>query len=194
MMALIPALLPPLGCARHIPTPIPVKPTETYPVHRDAGGLSIAAEPYDTEAKVRAFGSSNLPHRFTPILLVVENKEPEKLHFHRGNARLVCADGALLDTVSALAMYEQLRDSPSSSGEFVTGSGHYALLLDNNDRKRTDWMAKEFPAETILTNGRRTAGFLYFRGKCRTPEGRKLQIKADKLTSLDALSLELDLR
>ena len=194
MLALIPALLPLLGCARHIPTPIPVKPTETYLVHRDAGGLSLAAEPYDTDAKVKAFGSSNLPHRFTPILLVVENKESEKLHLHRGNARLVCADGALLDTVSALAMYEQLRDSPSTSGEFISGPSHYSLLLENNDRKKTDWMAKEFPTETILTTGRRTAGFLYFRGKCSTPDGRKLQIRADKLTSPDALSLELDLR
>ena len=192
-MAFVPALLPLLGCSRHMPIAVPVKAPETYPVHRDAGGLSMAAEPFDTDAKMQTFGSSNLPHRFTPILLVLENRESEKLHVHRSNAKLACADGTLLEAVSALAMYEQLRDDPSSS-EFTLSSAHYTLLLENNDRKRTDWMAKEFPVETILTPGRRTAGFLYFRGRCRTPEGRKLQIRADKLTSPDALSLELDLR
>jgi len=182
------------GCAEswHTATPIRIRPTDTYAVHAQEGGLSAAVEPFDTDATLPTLGSEQLPHRFTPILLIVENRTAEKLHLDRSNAKLVCADGTTRKAISALAMYEQLRDE--SDDEFMLfGRSSYLLVLANNERKKTDWMAKEFPAETILTKGRRTAGLLYFRGKCRTQVGRKLHITVDKLLSPDSVKLDLDL-
>jgi len=183
------------GCegSWHTATPIPIRPANTYALHAQECGLSAAAEPFDTDAKVETFGSEKLPRSFTPILLVVENRAAEKLHLDRSNAKLVCADGTIRKAISALAMYEQLRDE--SDDEFMFGKLSYLNLyvLENNERKKTDWMAKEFPAETILTMGRRTAGLLYFRGKCGTQAGRKLHISVDKLMSPDSIKLDLDL-
>jgi hypothetical protein len=181
------------GCAEswHTATPIRIRPTDTYAVHAQEGGLSAAVEPFDTEAKLQTLGSEQLPHKFTPILLIVENRTAEKLYLDRSNAKLVCADGTTRKAVSSIAMYEQLRDE--SDGAFMLGTAWYLYVLENNDRKKTDWMAKEFPAETILTMGRRTAGLLYFRGKCSTQVGRKLHISVDKLMSTDSVQLDLDL-
>jgi hypothetical protein len=189
IVACILAFTPLAGCELHRPTAVPVKPAATYPVHTEARGLAAAVEPYDTEAKTQqTLGSSSLARAFTPVLLVVENQDPEKLHLQRGNAKLVCTDGRTLDTVSALAMYERLLDIGGSN---LARSHTYAY--EQNDRIRTDWMVKEFPAETILTMGRRVAGFLYFRGMCSERNGRLVQITADMLTSPDTIQLALDL-
>jgi hypothetical protein len=187
---------PLFGCTAplHVPTPVPVKPTESYAASAERFGFSVAAEPFDTDTSARTFGSENLLRQFTPILLVVENQAAEKLHLHRSNAKLECADGKILHAVSALAMYEQLREGPSGGGApAFAGNLWYIYVLENNDRQKTDWMAKEFPHETILTTNRRTAGFLYFRGTCQKRTGRKLHITADKLTSPDAIQVALDL-
>jgi hypothetical protein len=191
--ALILAVPSSSGCGGswHTVTPIPIRPTNAYALHAQEGGLSAAADPFDTDAKVEMFGSKKLPHSFTPILLVVENSEAEKLYLDRRNAKLICADGTMRKAVSALSMYEQLRDE--SDDAYVFSTPFYLYVLENNDRMKTDWMAKEFPAETILTQGRRTAGLLYFRGKCGTQGGRKLHITVDKLTSPGSIKLDLDL-
>jgi hypothetical protein len=185
-----------LGCTAplHSPTPVPIKPTESYRAAAEQSGFSAAAEPFDTDTSAQTFGSEKLPREFTPILLVVENHTAEKLYLHRSNAKLVCADGKTLHAISALAMYEQLREDDSWGGApAFAGNLWYIYVLENNDRQKTDWMAKEFPHETILTMNRRTAGFLYFRGTCQKRTGRKLQITADKLTSPDTIQLALDL-
>jgi hypothetical protein len=194
-MALISAL-PFFGCTvpLHRPSPVTIKPTDSYAVAAHQSGLAAAAESFDAGAKAEILGSEKLLREFTPILLVVENRAIEKLHFHRSNTKLICADGKTLDAVDALAMYEQLRDTPSTiNAPAFAGKNWYIDVLDNNDRKRTDWMVKEFPAETILTMNRRAAGFLYFRGTCGVRTGRRLQLTADKLTSPDAIQLVLDL-
>src|SRR5687767_4033112 len=104
-MSLISAL-PLFGCTvpLHKPSPVPIKPTDSYAVAAHQSGLAAAAESFDTDAKAEILGSEKLPHQFTPILLVVENRAIEKLHFHRSNTKLICADGKTLHAVNALAM------------------------------------------------------------------------------------------
>ena len=70
-------------------------------------------------------------------MLVVENRAAEKLLLQRSSAKLVCADGTSLDPVSALVMYEQLRDRSAESQTALSGR---AVAYENNDRKKTDWM------------------------------------------------------
>ena len=180
------------GCYGGGPQAVPIKAVDDYGAKVQSGGLYAGAEPFDTYAKsTKAFGT-HVSQNFTPVQLVVENTALDKFLLQRRQAKLVCGDGTSLEAVSALTMFEPYRDHRAGFAPLDPSSNwSTAYTLE---RTRSDWMQKEFPAETILTTGGRAGGFLYFRGTCPYRSGRRLQVTADNMSSPDFVTLAFELR
>ena len=181
------------GCSQGGPQAVPVKAIDDYAAKMHTGGLSAGAEPFDTYAKSnKAFGAW-VSREFTPVQLVVENRAPDKFLVDRSRAKLLCDDGKSLEPVSALTMFEPFREHsiPFPGLGFSSVS---AASANTNERVKSDWVEKEFPAQTILTPGGRASGFLYFRGTCSNRYHRRLDITADAMSSSDVVTLSFELR
>jgi hypothetical protein len=90
-------------------------------------------------------------------------------------------------------MYESYRGStviPVLLGARLVAAG----TNDDNDRMRTRWAEREFPAQAVLAEGRQARGFVYFRGACKFRLGRAVHVTFDKLTSSDPITLEVPLK
>ena len=167
---------------------MPVKAADAYAATGESSGLSAGAEAFDTFVKSTHALGTNVSRDFTPVQLVIESKAPDKLLIQRHRAKLVCDDGKTLEAVSALAMFDQYR---LASVPFLSSGGYEA---NRNERIKSDWMQKEFPAETILAAGGRAGGFLYFQGTCAYRAGRRLHVAADKMSSSDVVAISFELR
>jgi hypothetical protein len=179
------------GCSHSGPQAVPIKAVDDYAAKTHADGLSAGAEPFDTYAKSTEVFGAHIGRNFTPVQLAVENTTPDKFLLQRSNAKLICGDGTTLEAVSALTMFEPYREHRDGYAPIGAWSNAETSLV--NERTKSDWMEKEFPAETILTAGKRAGGFLYFRGICRYRQGRRLQVMADKVSSPDVVSFSLEL-
>jgi hypothetical protein len=187
LFALVPA------CSQSGPQAVPIRSVNDYVARAHSGDLSAGAEPFDTYAKSnKAFGAS-VSREFTPVQLVVESTTVDKLLLQRSKAKLVCEDGTSLEAVPAHVMFEPFREHIIGSVAIGFPSGA-AMSADKNERTKSDWIQKEFPAEKILTTGERTGGFLYFRGTCPSRRGRQLQLTADKMSSAETVTLSFELR
>ena len=172
---------------------VAVKAPEGYAAHAQHGGIAVGVEAYDTWAKSDDALGAYVSREFTPVHLLVENRALEKFMVDRGRATLTCSDGATLEAVGGLTMYESYRGStviPTLLGARLVAAG----VNDDNDKMRTLWAAREFPAQTVLAEGRQARGFLYFRGACQSRLGRTVHVTFDKLTSADAITLEVPLK
>lgn len=178
------------ACTERGPQAVPVKAALAYAATGESSGLSAGAEAYDTYLKSTHALGSNVSREFTPVQLVVESKAAEKLLIQRSRAKLVCDDGKTLEAVSALAMFDKYR---LETVPFLLRGG-WGYEADRNERIKSDWMQKEFPAETILSAGGRAGGFIYFQGTCPYRAGRRLHVAADKLSSSDVVAISFELR
>jgi len=190
--ALLPLLHLLSGCSQGGPQAVPLRAVDAYAAKYHSDGLSAGAEPFDTYAKsTNAFGT-HVSQNFTPVQLVVENATADKFLLQRRQTKLICGDGTSLEAVSALAMFEPYREHRAGFAPLDPSSNRSTAY--KLDRTRSDWIEKEFPAETILTTGGRAGGFLYFRGTCSYRNGRRLSVTADKVSSPDFVTLAFELR
>jgi hypothetical protein len=172
---------------------VSLKVPEGYPAHAQQEGMAVGVEAYDTWAKTDDTLGAYVTREFTPLHLLVENRALEKYMVDRGRATLTCSDGATLEAVGGLTMYESFRGSTVIPT--LLGTGLVAAETnDDNDRRRTRWAEREFPAQAILAKGGQARGFLYFRGACQFRLGRTVQVTFDKLTSADAITLRVPLK
>lgn len=181
------------GCSQGGPQAVPIKAADDYAAKAHSGGLSAGAEPYDTYAKSNKVFGAWVSREFTPVQLVVENMARDKFLLQRSKTKLTCDDGKSLEPVSALTMFEPYREHVIGFAALGFSSGA-AMSADTNERMKSDWVQKEFPAETIVTSGGRASGFLYFRGTCSYRRGRRLELTADSMSSPDVVVLSFELR
>ena len=183
------------GCSQSLPQAIPIKAADGYMSKAESAGLAAGAQPFDTYLKSKDVLGKNVSREFTPVQLVVESSRADKFLVHREGARLICADGAALEPVSAVKMFQHYREPVNGSLVIGIGLGLSAPITnDSNVGTMADWVSKEFPPVSVVTTGERVGGLLYFRGVCPVRLGRRLHVTADKLASSDAVSLDIELR
>jgi hypothetical protein len=193
LLAVAPLLVSVVACTTPGPAQYQIRSVDRYAARSQNSGLSAGAEALDTYRKSTAALGFNATAEFTPIELVVENGAPAKVLVQRDSAKLLCADGTTLAPVGGIAMYQQYRQSgvPAALLGFHWAA---AATTDDNEQLKLTLTQREFPAASILTQGQRGGGLLYFRGKCAERMGRKLHIIADHVASPDTVTLAMDLR
>ena len=139
---------------------IEVQPIESYPAQASVGGVTIAANPYSTDAQsATAFDIKNLNSRgFFPVHVIIKNETKSYLTIRTRNVLLFTPNGEQLYTVPAAIVVDNLsragltKKEPAKSTEPETSQKVSPLI---------DFTSKELVAASI-DPGAVVDGFLFF--------------------------------
>jgi len=92
---------------------VEVKPIESYPAQVSVGGITIAADPYSTDAKsATAFDVKNLNSRgFFPVHVIIKNNTTSYLTIRTRNVLLFTSEGEQLYCTPAAIVVDNLSRS-----------------------------------------------------------------------------------
>jgi hypothetical protein len=123
---------------------------ESYPARTEVGGITLAADPYPTDAKsFTAFDIRDLNSRgYYPVHIIVKNGTKSFITVKTRNAVLVTASGQELYTIPASTLVEDL-----FKGKEATSMKAGSPLLDFSEKQLTNRQ---------LSPGASTDGFVFF--------------------------------
>jgi len=132
---------------------VKVLPIESYPAQMELGGITIAANPYDSDEKSQsAFDVKNLNSRgYYPVHVIIQNRSEKYMSIRTRNVLLVTSAGQQLYTTPATVVAQDVTGSSSTK----TGSP----LSDFTNKELTNRM---------VDPGTVADGFIFF----FTPEPR----------------------
>jgi len=139
---------------------VEVQLIESYPARASVGGITIAANPYSTDAEsMTAFDVKNLNSRgFFPVHLIIKNETSSYLTIRTRNVLLFTPDGEQLYSTPAAIVVDNLsragltKKEPAKSNEPETPQKVSPLI---------DFTSKELVAASI-DPGAVVDGFLFF--------------------------------
>jgi hypothetical protein len=139
---------------------VEVKPIESYPAQASAGGVTIAIDPYSTDAKsATAFDVKNLNSRgYFPVHIIVKNETSSYLTIRTRNVLLFTPEGEQLYSTPAAIVVDNLsragitRKEPAKSDNPEESQKGSPLM---------DFTSKELVAASI-DPGAVIDGFLFF--------------------------------
>jgi len=139
---------------------VEVQPIESYPARTEAGGITIAANPYSTDKEsFTAFDVKNLNSRgFFPIHVIIKNETSSYLTIRTRNVLLFTPDGEQLYSTPAAIVVDNLsragltKKEPSKSDEPEASQKVSPLV---------DFTSKELVVASI-DPGAVVDGFLFF--------------------------------
>jgi hypothetical protein len=150
---------------------VEVLPIESYPARASVGGITIAANPYSTDAEsATAFDVKNLNSRgYFPVHVIIKNETASYLTIRTRNVLLFTPSGEQLYSVPAAIVVDNIsragltKKEPSKSNEPEASQKVSPLI---------DFTSKELIAASI-DPGATVSGFLFF-----FTEKRKLNLFA----------------
>ena len=139
---------------------VEVLPIEAYPASASVGGITIAANPYSTDAEsFTAFDIKNLNSRgYFPVHVIIKNETSSYLTIRTRNVLLFTPDGEQLYSVPAAIVVDNLsragltKKEPAKSNEPEVSQKVSPLI---------DFTSKELIAASI-DPGATVDGFLFF--------------------------------
>ena len=139
---------------------IEVKPIESYPAQESVNGITIAADPYSTDAESSAaFDVKNLNSRgYFPVHIIIKNDTSYYLTIRTRNVLLFTPDGEQLYSTPAAVVVDNVTKSGLNYREPTKSD-------DSEDARKgsplTDFTSKELVAASI-NPGDTVDGFLFF--------------------------------
>jgi len=132
---------------------VKVLPIESYPARMELGGITIAADPYNTDEKSQsAFDVKNLNSRgYYPVHVIIQNHSEKFMSIRTRNVLLITSSGRQLYTTPATVVAQDVTGSVSTK----TGS------------PLSDFTEKELTNRTVDPKAV-ADGFIFF----FTPESR----------------------
>ena len=139
---------------------VEVKPMESYPAQTSVGGITIAADPYSTDAKsATAFDIKNLNSRgYFPVHVIIKNETSSYLTIRTRNVLLFTPEGEQLYSTPAAIVVDNLSRAGITQKE--------PAKSDNPEDSQkvsplTDFTSKELVTASI-NPGTVVDGFLFF--------------------------------
>ena len=127
-------------------------------------GVTLAAEPFDTEAKVKeTFDENLLAKDYYPIRVMLENNSNGRILVLRETVELIDLNGQVYRPVEAAVVAEDFEDSEMAYALLGFGVFSYASAKDANLERQADYSAKQMPPSQLIPSGRKRGAFLYFR-------------------------------
>jgi hypothetical protein len=125
--------------------------------------ITLAADPYDTEAKViEAFDENLLEKGYYPIKVLVENGSDNRIMIFRESVELQDANGYSYRPVSASVMADDFEDNKIAYALLGFGIFSYMSADDANKERTADYEAKDLAETQIIPAGRSRGAFVYF--------------------------------
>ena len=144
--------------------PQPAKDAATYPavdIHQDEH-VAIAAEPYNTEEKVKMFRVNYLDHQFLPIRIIITNSGDRPISLNDVRINFVSAHGDRIPAAEPddIERRISLRDKQGSS--IPVGPIHiHTKPKSPNGKVEEDFSEFEYGALVVEAHTTR-AGFLFY--------------------------------
>jgi hypothetical protein len=157
--------------------------------------ITLAADPYDTEAKViEAFDENLLEKGYYPIKVLVENGSDNRIMIFRESVELQDANGYSYRPVSASVMADDFEDNKIAYALLGFGIFSYMSADDANKERTADYEAKNLGDSQIIPAGRSRGAFVYF----QLPQGAnvnasRLFLDVEHLENNETTRLELPL-
>ena len=183
------------GCVTYKSAPIDVRQIETYAYRVVTGGVSVAADPYDTSAKAKeGFHIDVTEEGFYPVNLIFKNDNDCRVLVLRKKIELIDATGNSHSTVRSTAMFQTFEKNEKTYALLGFGTFSYVSADEANRAMATDWREKEMPDQLIILPERKTSGFVYFKlPKERRMKGDKIRLEVENIDSKEKLQFELTL-
>ncbi|MCP4328048.1 MAG: hypothetical protein GY791_06380 [Alphaproteobacteria bacterium] len=131
-------------------------------------GITLSAEPYDTEAEVvSAFDEPLNEKGYYPIRVHLNNGSQDRIIVLRETVELESPKGQTFRPVGAAVMADDFEDDAVAYALLGFGIFSYASAKDANKEREADYHAKEIPESRIIAPGSSLGAFVYF----QLPEG-----------------------
>ena len=181
------------GCASYKLGNINIRAVDAYLLNTTSGGVSLAADPYDSTEKAKeGFYVDTTGKGFYPINLIFQNDTGDRIMVLRETAELIDANENIFNPVRSTIMLQALEKNKMAYALLGFGIFSYMSAEEANRKMETDWREKELPDQLIIPEGRKKNGFLYFKlPKGQTIKGCKLTLEVEKLTNKEKILLEI---
>ena len=125
-------------------------------------GVTLAAEPLVSEARVTAVFDENLLAKdYYPIKVMLQNDSDGRVLVLRETVELRDSKGRVYRPVEATVVAEDFEDSEVAY--MLGGIFSYASAKDANLERQADYSKKEMPPLQVIPPGRKRGSFLYFK-------------------------------
>lgn len=184
-----------VGCASYKYGKIDVRTVDEYKAHTTTGGISLAADPYDTTEKAKeGFYVDVTSKNFYPVNLIFQNNTNDRILLLRDTAELIDFKNNTYKPIRSIIMSEACEHNKMAYALLGFGIFSYMSAEEANKKMASDWREKELPDQLIIQPVRKVNGFLYF----QLPEGQKingckLKLEMEKLDTKEKFPLELTL-
>ena len=149
-----------------------------------ANDITLAADPYDTEAEVvEAFDENLLEKGYYPIKILIENYSADRVMVYRDSIALQASSGHNYRPVTAATMAEDFEDNKMAYALLGFGIFSYMSAEEANSERIADYQSKDFAETQVIPASGSRGAFVYF----QLPQGTN--VNASRL-SLDVESLE----
>ena len=126
-------------------------------------GVTLAAEPLVSEARVTAVFDENLLAKdYYPIQVMLRNDSDGKVLVPRETVELRDSKGRIYRHVDATVVADDFENSEVAYG-MLGGVFSYASAKDANRERQADYSRKEMPPSQVVPPGRKRGSFLYFK-------------------------------
>ena len=183
------------ACASYEQQPINYGASELYTNSVTVNNITLAAEPFDTEAEVEgAFDENLIEKGYYPIKILIENNSDDRVLVLRDSVQLRDHSGYSYTPVTSSEMAEDFEDNKIAYALLGFGIFSYMSAQEANEERSADYQAKELSQSQIIHRGRSDGAFVYF----KLPQGAMvansvLSLDAEHLGSQEITRLELPL-
>jgi hypothetical protein len=183
------------ACASYEQQPVNYGASELYSNSVTVNNITLAAEPFDTQAEVEgAFDENLIEKGYYPIKIMIENNSDDRVLVLRDSVQLRDHSGYSYTPVSSSEMAEDFEDNKMAYALLGFGIFSYMSADEANKERSADYQAKELGQSQIIHRGRSNGAFIYF----KLPQGANaasgvLSLDAEHLGSKEITRLELPL-
>jgi hypothetical protein len=183
------------ACASYEQQPVNYGASELYTNSVTVNNITLAAEPFDTEAEVEgAFDENLLEKGYYPIKILIENNTEDRVLVLRDSVELRDPSGYSYTPVTSSEMAEDFEDNKMAYALLGFGIFSYMSADEANKERSADYQTKELGQSQIIHRGRSNGAFVYF----KLPQGALvansvLSLDAEHLGSKESTRLELPL-
>lgn len=181
------------ACASYEQQPVNYGASDLYTNSITVNNITLAAEPYDTQAEVEgAFDENLLERGYYPIKVLIENNSDDRILVLRDSVQLQDPSGYSYTPVTSSEMAEDFEDDKMAYALLGFGIFSYMSADEANKERSADYQAKELGQSQIIHRGRSNGAFIYF----KLPQGANvtssvLSLDAEHLGSQEITRLEL---
>lgn len=184
-----------VGCATYQHGQIDTKAVDAYSSSSSIGGITIAADAYDTTEKAKqVFYEDVLSKCFHPIQLIIQNNTKDRIIILKETVELIDASENSFRPVSSVIMSDACQHNKMAYALLGFGIFSYMSAEEANKKMAADWRDKELADQVMVEPGRKKDGFLYFKlPEGKTTKGSKLRFTGEKLESKENISFEINM-